>query len=141
HKKAHDPEPEQTGYQDGEPSWVMPGFDCSGAVMRADPNQNRRAHHITNKGENRAGDDEAQTTRNAEQVEFAEKKRDHKRRLKGPHSAAGFFNSNKTRADLDDVAVLQSRDASQLQKNDIQRRDRPHQILNDDLFDSSRPRD
>src|SRR5207248_11243101 len=97
-------------------------------------------HNIANEREQRPDDDQNNASRYCEGVKFAEKERNHQRCLNRADPAAGFFDSDKASADLDDIAMLKSGDTGQLQKCYVDGGYNSHQILDDDLFDPDRPR-
>src|SRR5215472_15526440 len=119
HHEAHAPEAKQADNQDGETCRIVPCFNSSRAVSRADPNQNSCADDVANEGENDADDDKKNPARHAKGIKFAKKKRNHESGLKRTDTTASFFNSNKARTNFDDVAVLQSRHPGELKEDYI----------------------
>src|SRR6266513_4707396 len=117
----------------------MPLFNRSSATMRADPHQNGGAHEIADKSEDAAGDNKKDAAPQVERVKFAEEKRDHQRRLQRADAAAGLFDSDKARANLDDIAVLKCGSTSDVQHENINCRNRAHETLRDNLFCLHRP--
>ena len=78
-------------------------------------------------------------SRRAEGVKFTKKERDHKGGLKRTHPAARLFDADKSVANLNDIAVLQRGNSRDIKERNIDRADRAHQILDDNLLDPHRP--
>ena len=119
----------------------MPLRNGIDAPVRADPGEQKCADEVKEDREQTASEDENETSRRAQEVKFAEKKRDHKTCLKRTNARTGILEANHSRRQLDDVAVLQRSDAEEIQELHVNRSHHSHQLLHGDLFELRRPWD
>ena len=103
HPGAHPPKSDEAGSEDGHARRIMPAFDCIRAVMRANPNQQKRSNEIAAKRQDSSRDDQPEASRRREVVEFAQEKRYHQGGLERTNASASFVDSDEAGADFNDV--------------------------------------
>src|SRR5450759_2963096 len=119
----------------------MPLRNGIDAAVRADPGEQKCANEVEEDRGQTAGEDENEMSCRAQEVKFAEKKRDHETCLKRTNARTGILEANHSCRQLDDVAMLQRSDAEEIQELHINHSHHSHQLLHGDLFELRRPWD
>ena len=135
------PQAGKGGQEDREAGGVMPFMHQLDPEVRGAPGQDERAHDIQTEGDDNAAANQGQAVRPAQPVEFAEKQSAHEHGLERADAAARLVNADHTRADLDDIAVLECRDIHLAEDSDRQSGHPLHEALSEAVFDSVGPTD
>ena len=108
------PEHKETNAQNDKPGWIMPLGDGFDAIFCGNPTEKESAPDIAKECDHHSGKQEEDPPLPVGSIKFAEKKRNHERRLKGSDAAARFIDAQQSGFDLDEVSVLQRRNIREL---------------------------